>query len=161
MGKTIPKTSMVQGGLYTSQFVAPTEKGDLWANFQNNRPRIGDVGEESEAFLERAKKYQDFKNVDFNTLAKLQDSFIASDPRAGSNDRDNNRNFNRMEYDFEPRNDGKSKEDVAKEVDEKTELTVDKIMNAFKDHGWTVNNTATAVGNKPITQTDYKGQMKI
>lgn len=153
-------TKMVHGS-NKALFVSPTEKGDLWANFQNNNVRIGEVGEESEKFLERAKKYQDFKNVDFNKLAKLQDSFIASDPRAGSNDRDKNRNLNRMEYDFEPRHDGKTNEDVAEEVNDKTQITVDKIMSAFKDHGWTLNNTATAVGNKPISQNDYKGQMKM
>ena len=66
-----------------------------------------------------------------------------------------------MEYDYNDRFDDKGKEDAEKEVDGKTELTVNKLLNAFKDHGWTLNNTATAVGNKPITQKDYDKQIKM
>lgn len=158
MGNNIPK--MVHGA-NKAQFITPTEKGDLWSQFQNNNPRIGDVGEESEKFLERAKKYQDFKNVDFNKLAKLQGEYVASDPRAGQFGNLDNTNLNRMEYPYVSRHDGKSHEEVTEEVNDKTQITVDKIMSAFKDHGWTLNNTSTAVGNKPITQKDYKGQMKM
>jgi hypothetical protein len=110
-------------------------------------------------FLERA--YNQFKNHDFNKLAKIQDKFITEDPIYGTPGRENHRNYNRMEYDYNDRFDDKGKEDVEKEVADKTELTVNKLLNAFKDHGWALNNTATAVGNKPITQKDYDKQIKM
>lgn len=150
------QTSMLAG---QTNFNVKHEYRDFYADVQRNMKRIGDVGDESDEFLERA--YNQFKNHDFNKLAKIQDKFIAEDPIYGTPGRENHRNYNRMEYDYNDRFDDKGKEDVEKEVADKTELTVNKLLNAFKDHGWTLNNTATAVGNKPITQKDYDKQMKM
>lgn len=150
------QTSMLSG---QTNFNVKHEYRDFYADVQRNMKRIGDVGDESDEFLERA--YNQFKNHDFNKLAKIQDKFITEDPIYGTPGRENHRNYNRMEYDYNDRFDDKGKEDVEKEVNDKTELTVNKLLNAFKDHGWTLNNTATAVGNKPITQKDYDKQMKM
>jgi hypothetical protein len=150
------QTSMLSG---QTNFNVKHEYRDFYADVQRNMKRIGDVGDESDEFLERA--YNQFKNHDFNKLAKIQDKFITEDPIYGTPGRENHRNYNRMEYDYNDRFDDKGKEDVEKEVADKTELTVNKLLNAFKDHGWTLNNTATAVGNKPITQKDYDKQMKM
>lgn len=150
------QTSMLAG---QTNFNVKHEYRDFYADVQRNMKRIGDVGDESDEFLERA--YNQFKNHDFNKLAKIQDKFITEDPIYGTPGRENHRNYNRMEYDYNDRFDDKGKEDVEKEVDDKTELTVNKLLNAFKDHGWTLNNTATAVGNKPITQKDYDKQIKM
>ncbi len=150
------QTSMLAG---QTNFNVKHEYRDFYADVQRNMKRIGDVGDESDEFLERA--YNQFKNHDFNKLAKIQDKFITEDPIYGTPGRENHRNYNRMEYDYNDRFDDKGKEDVEKEVADKTELTVNKLLNAFKDHGWTLNNTATAVGNKPITQKDYDKQMKM
>lgn len=150
------QTSMLAG---QTNFNVKHEYRDFYADVQRNMKRIGDMGDESDEFLERA--YNQFKNHDFNKLAKIQDKFITEDPIYGTPGRENHRNYNRMEYDYNDRFDDKGKEDVEKEVADKTELTVNKLLNAFKDHGWTLNNTATAVGNKPITQKDYDKQMKM
>jgi hypothetical protein len=150
------QTSMLAG---QTNFNVKHEYRDFYADVQRNMKRIGDVGDESDEFLERA--YNQFKNHDFNKLAKIQDKFITEDPIYGTPGRENHRNYNRMEYDYNDRFDDNGKEDVEKEVADKTELTVNKLLNAFKDHGWTLNNTATAVGNKPITQKDYDKQMKM
>ena len=150
------QTSMLAG---QTNFNVKHEYRDFYADVQRNMKRIGDVGDESDEFLERA--YNQFKNHDFNKLAKIQDKFITEDPIYGTPGRENHRNYNRMEYDYNDRFDDKGKEDVEKEVADKTELTVNKLLNAFKDHGWTLNNTATAVGNKPITQKDYDKQIKM
>ena len=150
------QTSMLAG---QTNFNVKHEYRDFYADVQRNMKRIGDVGDESDEFLERA--YNQFKNHDFNKLAKIQDKFITEDPIYGTPGRENHRNYNRMEYDYNDRFDDKGKEDVEKEVNDKTELTVNKLLNAFKDHGWTLNNTATAVGNKPITQKDYDKQIKM
>src|SRR5574343_89048 len=150
------QTSMLAG---QTNFNVKHEYRDFYADVQRNMKRIGDMGDESDEFLERA--YNQFKNHDFNKLAKIQDKFITEDPIYGTPGRENHRNYNRMEYDYNDRFDDKGKEDVEKEVADKTELTVNKLLNAFKDHGWTLNNTATAVGNKPITQKDYDKQIKM
>ena len=150
------QTSMLAG---QTNFNVKHEYRDFYADVQRNMKRIGDVGDESDEFLERA--YNQFKNHDFNKLAKIQDKFITEDPIYGTPGRENHRNYNRMEYDYNDRFDDKGKEDVEKEVADNTELTVNKLLNAFKDHGWTLNNTANAVGNKPITQKDYDNQMKL
>ena len=150
------QTSMLAG---QTNFNVKHEYRDFYADVQRNMKRIGDVGDESDEFRERA--YNQYKNHDFNKLAKIQDKFITEDPIYGTPGRENHRNYNRMEYDYNDRFDDKGKEDVEKEVADKTELTVNKLLNAFKDHGWTLNNTATAVGNKPITQKDYDKQMKM
>ena len=150
------QTSMLSG---QTNFNVKHEYRDFYADVQRNMKRIGDVGDESDEFLERA--YNQFKNHDFNKLAKIQDKFITEDPIYGTPGRENHRNYNRMEYDYNDRFDDKGKEDVEKEVADKTELTVNKLLNAFKDHGWTLNNTATALGNKPITQKDYDKQIKM
>lgn len=156
MGSSSIPSTMLNG---QANFNVKHEYRDFFADVQRNLPRIGDVGKESDEFLERA--YKQFHNHDFNKLAKIQNKFEPEDPIYGTPGREHTRNYNRMEYDFNDRFDDKGKEDVAKEVEKKTELTVEKVLNAFKDQGWTLNNTATAVGNKPITQKDYEKQIKI
>lgn len=152
---SIPST-MLNG---QANFNVKHEYRDFFSDVQRNLKRIGDVGEESDDFTDRA--YKQFHNHDFKKLAKIQDEFVAEDPLYGTPGRPEHRNYNRMEYDYNDRFDDKGKEEVAKEVDDKTEMTVDKILNAFKTQGWTLNNTATAIGSKPITQKDYDKQIKI
>lgn len=136
-----------------------SEYGDFYSDVQRNMKRIGDIGDESDDFKKRA--YKQFHNHDFTKLAKIQDEFVASDPRRGSEGREKNRNLNRMEYDFEERTDGHTKEEDLDKVSKKIELKVSEITNAFKKHGWTLNSTASAVSDKPITQKDYKDQIKM
>lgn len=154
-------SSNIQSSMLNGQanFNVKHEYRDFFSDIQRNLPRIGDVGKESDDFKDRA--YEQFHNHDFAKLAKIQDKFIAEDPLYGTPGREDHRNYNRMEYDYNDRFDGKSKEDIAKEVDKQTEMNVDKMLNAFKTQGWTLNSTATAIGTKPITQKDYENQMKL
>ncbi len=119
--------------------------------------RIGDTGEVSDAYTERA--YKQFKEHNFHKLAEIQDEFTAPDPMYGTQGRSNNRNYNRMEYDYNPRYDGKGHDEVMKEVYDKQALTVDDILNAFKRQGYTLNNTASTIGANPIEKSDYDKQM--
>jgi hypothetical protein len=125
---------------------------------QRNSERIGDTGEVSDAYKERA--YKQFKEHSFHKLAEIQDEFVAPDPIDGTQGRANNRNYNRMEYDYVTRHDGKGHDEVMKEVQDKQALTVDNILNAFKTQGYTLNTTASAIGANPIEQSDYEGQIK-
>lgn len=130
---------------------------DFYSQIQHNMPRIGDKGKVSDEFVERA--FKQFQNHDFNKLAEIQDEYIAPSAEYGTTGREKNRNYNRMEYDESERHDGKDKETVMQEVDDKIQLTVDKILNAFKDHGYTVNTSAVAVGYEPITTSQYANQI--
>jgi hypothetical protein len=124
---------------------------------QRSTKRIGDVGEVSDAYTERA--YNQFKEHSYHKLAKIQDEFMAPDPIDGTQGRENNRNYNRMEYDYPTRYDGKGHDEVMKEVEDKQALTVDNILNAFKNQGYTLNTTASAIGVNPISMDDYDGQI--
>lgn len=139
-----------------NNFLPRHEWSDLYNQTQVKKPAIGDVGTESDAFVKRA--YEQFEDHDFNQLAKDQDSFIAADYRRGTPGRANHRNYNRMEYDIPKAARGVDKFDNSmdlKDVAEKIELTVSDILNAFEKQGWTLNTTATAVSDKPITRADY------
>ena len=142
-----------------NNFNVKHEYRDFFADVQRNWKRIGDVGEESDEFLERA--YKQFHEHDFAKLAEIQDEFIATDPTAGTPGRENNRNYNRMEYDTPVRDDGKEHAEVMTDVEAnaKVAVTVDEILDVFKTQGWTLNNTASAIGSEPIQKSDYDEQM--
>lgn len=132
------------------------EHRDFWSDVQRNLPRIGDVGKESDEFKERA--YKQFQNTEYHNLADIQDDFIPEDHTYGTPGRENNRNYNRMEYDIE-RTDGKDADTVKKEVNAKVEMNVKDIVNAFEKHGWDINSTASAIGTEPVQKSDYDDQM--
>jgi hypothetical protein len=132
---------------------------DFYSDVQRTWERIGDVGEESDAFKDRA--YKQFHEHDYNKLAEIQDEFIAEDPTAGTPERPNNRNYNRMEYDALERNDGKDADTIKKEVNAKVEMSVDDIKKAFEQQGYTLNSSASAIGSQPIIADDYNDQIKM
>ena len=135
------------------------EYHDFFSTIQRNTERIGDVGNTSKDFTDRA--YDSFKMHNFNDLAKNQDKFVPPDEMYGSQQRDKYRNYNRMEYDTPERHDGKEHAEVKKEVDAKKEVSIDNLLNAFKDQGYTLNSTASAIGADPIEEKDYKDQIKL
>lgn len=141
----------------SNNFLIRHEFKDFYSQIQRNLPRIGDKGKVSDEFVDRA--FKQFQNHDFNKLAEIQDEYIAPSKEYGTTGRENNRNYNRMEYDPIERHDNKDKETVMKEVDDTVQMTVEKIMNAFKDHGYTLNSSTSAVGFKPIQAKDYSGQI--
>lgn len=140
-----------------NNFLIRHEHRDFWSDVQRNVERIGDVGKQSDDFKERA--YKQFQNHDYHKLAEIQDEFIPEDPLYGTPGRPNNRNYNRMEYDEVERHDGKDNDSVKKEVNDKVEMNVNDIINAFQKQGWTLNSTASAIGSDPITKSDYDDQM--
>lgn len=141
-----------------SNFRIQHQYKDFFSDVQRNWERVGDVGKQSDDFKDRA--YKQFQNHDYHKLAKIQDEFVAADPTEGTPNRENNRNYTRMEYDTVERNDGKDPDTIKKEVNSKVEMKVNDILNAFKKQGYTLNTTASAIGSKPITAKDYAGQLK-
>jgi hypothetical protein len=125
--------------------------------------RIGDVdngeeGDVSDDYKEHAfKQYQEH---DFNKLKEMQDDMTKKlDPIYGSPERENNRNYSRMEYDFPERNDGKGHTEVMDEVNAKVEMNVKKLQDVIKSKGYTQNTTASAFGTDPIVKKDYEDQL--
>ena len=144
-----------------SNFQIATQPNDFYTAIQRNVKRVGEIGDDTgDAYKDRA--YEQFKQHDFETLAKIQDKFIHPDGSQGTPGKENNRNVKRMEYDLPvERNDGKEHEHVLGEVFDKVELTVDKILNAFRDQGYTINTAPLAIGTDPVQKEDYDGQTKI
>jgi hypothetical protein len=132
---------------------------DWFQTVQKNFHRNGELGEISDKEKERA--YKQYQMHDFTQLADNQDSWINPDPFAGSPGREKNRNFNRMEYDFQPRYDGKGQDTVLDEVYLKQQMTVQTILDAFKKQGYTLSTAASAIGYEPIVKDDYKGQRTV
>lgn len=141
-----------------TMFLINHDKRDFYSDVQRTMERIGDVGKESEGYTKAA--YSQFRNKGFNDLAKDPDQFTVSDPMRGTQGREGNRNYNRMEYDPVERNDDKSHSDVMKKViDKQVEMGVDYIKNAFKNMGYTLNTSASAIGSSPILPTDLEDQI--
>lgn len=142
-----------------SNFKVQHQYKDFYSDVQRNWERVGDIGDQSDDFKKRA--YKQFQEHDYHKLAKIQDEFISDEKTEGTPGRDNNRNYTRMEYDPVERTDGKDADTIKKEVNNKVEMTVNDILNAFKKSGYTLNSTASAIGSEPITGKDYKDQIKL
>lgn len=139
-----------------NNFLIKHEHRDFWSDVQRNLPRIGDLGKESDEFKERA--YKQFHNTEYHKLADIQDEFIPEDPTYGTIGRENHRNYNRMEYDIY-RTDKNDADTVKKDINNKVEMNVNDIVNAFEKHGWDINTTASAIGTNPIQKSDYDNQI--
>lgn len=142
----------------SSNFLIKHEHRDFFSDVQRCAKRIGDVGEESDDFTDRA--YKQFHAHDFHKLAQIQDGFEADDETAGTKFRPKNRNYNRMEYDMPERHDGKEHAEVMKQLDA-TELKIKDVLNAFDKSGYTLVSAAQAIGADPIEQKDYEGQINL
>ena len=109
---------------------------DFNSNIEKSMRRIGDVGKESQEYLDAA--YNGLANDD------LQDAFAGEDNR-----------LQRMIYD-KTINDGdavdKSHETVKEEISKITEFKVKDILNAFDKNGFTLDITETHVSDKPIVK---------
>lgn len=141
-----------------NNFLIRHQYRDFFSDIQRNKDRIGNVGKESDPFVKRA--FKQFKDHNFHDLAKTQDSFIPEDETAGTRFREDNRNYNRMEYDMPNRQDGKEHADVMKNLDTH-ELKIKDVLNAFDKQGYTVVSTATAFGTDPVEKKDYEGQINL
>jgi hypothetical protein len=123
---------------------------DRFQEKQINPERIGDIGEVSEKFKENARTQ--YKASSFHDLAANPKKYVAPE-LYGTDGRDDNRNYNRMEYDPVVRHDDKSHSDVMKTLDS----TRDKVIKELSKgrFAWDINNFDYAVGTDPITMEDY------
>jgi len=132
---------------------------DWFQTVQKNFHRNGELGAVSDKFKERA--YKQYQAHDFNKLAEIQDEYVDPDPFAGTPGREKNRDFTRMEYDFQPRHDGKGQDTVLGEVYKKDGIEIKDLLNAFETQGYTLSTTASAIKWEPIEQEDYDNQITV
>ena len=130
---------------------------DWFQQVQKVFKRNGELGEVADEEKERAHKQ--YQAHDFHKLAEIQDEFVNPDPFAGTPGREKNRNYNRMEYDFDERHDGKGQDTVLTDVYKKNELPIKDLLKAFEKQGYTLCNTASTIKWTPIDQEDYDGQI--
>lgn len=137
----------------------PSWKHDIFVQCQDLFPTVGDIKSgKAEKFLNRAYKQQKFHTN--GLLSKEQEKFIEDnywENTPGSEPH----NLRRMEYDIKDNPNGKSAENDRKEAEAKTEIKKDDMLEYFKKNGYTICTTATAYGTAPITQEDYKDQIKL
>jgi hypothetical protein len=117
------------------------------------KERVGDKGKLTDSFVDRARKQMDLVG-DIAGLEKNQDSFKEPDWKKGDVGREKNRNYNRMEYDFQPRFDGYDAKKEREDASEEKPMTVEEFKKATSPEWW-INTLTTAVSNKPITAEDY------
>lgn len=133
--------SKVIPGLFP-RFLINHEFKDFWSNIQHAQRRIGDVGEESQAY----------KDAAFHQFARKPDDFVAPNTY-GTIGREDNKNYNRMEYDEVERPDEKDHASVMKSVMKNKEIDVKKLLKAIKPKDiYTINSTDTIFSDKPITR---------
>ena len=142
----------------SSNFLIKHEHRDFFSDVQRCAKRIGDVGEESDKFTDRA--YEQFQAHDFHKLAQIQDDFEPDDETAGTKFRPKKRNYNRMEYDMPERHDGKEHAEVMKVLDG-TSIKVNDVLNAFDKSGYSIVSAAQAIGTDPIEKKDYDDQIQM
>lgn len=117
---------------------------------QVNPERIGDLGEVSDKFKENARTK--YKSDSFHDFAGNPEKYVAPD-LYGTEGREDNKNYNRMEYDAVERNDNKSHTDVMQSLDK----TRDEIVKGLAKgkFAWDINTIDYAFGTDPITADDY------
>lgn len=122
-------------------FVVDRQYRDFYADIQHGAERIGDVGEESKEFLDKA----------FHQLAKEQDDYVAPEGY-GTDGREDNKNVNRMEYDKVERHDGKDSKSIQKVGANAKELSVKALLGILRPNkdGFTLDTTHSETGDKPI-----------
>lgn len=136
-GKVMPQSTQKATG---SSFLINHEFHDFYSDIQHSIRRIGDIGPES----------QKYKDAAFHQFARQQDDFTAP-LTYGTLGREDNKNLNRMEYDKVGRPDNKDHASVMKEVSDKRELDVKKLLGILKPKDiYMVNTTDTEVSFEPI-----------
>jgi hypothetical protein len=134
-------------------------KRDIFVACQDVFPTVGDIKSgKADKFLNRAYKQQKLHTN--GLLSKAQEDFIEENYWMNTPGR-GEKNYNRMEYDFSDNPNGKSAENDRKEAEAKTEINKNDMLDYFKKNGYTICTTATSYGTAPITQEDYKDQIKL
>lgn len=121
-------------------FLINHEFRDFYSEIQHAVRRLGDVGPESEAYKDHA----------YHQFAREPDNFMAP-PTYGTIGREDNKNYNRMEYDEVVRHDGHAHKDDMATMAKKKPLTVAQVLKMINPKTkWTVNTTDTKVTDEPI-----------
>jgi len=128
---------------------------DVFSTQTVTTDRVGDVGDKSERYVNRAHAMQ--KIHDFEDIAKLQNKY-ADIESSGNPEQEYNEMLRHMVYPTPVRRDGKNQDQVMKQVYGEKNYKIADLLNNFSKHkGWTLNNTQTAVSfADPITMDKIK-----
>jgi hypothetical protein len=146
-----------------SNFVLYYNFRERFADKQVNPERIGDLGDVSDKFKKNAMSRDKYKASGFHDFAANPEKYTAPE-LSGTDGRDNNKNYNRMEYDEVQRNDSKSHSDVMSslgsdpsKVMSQLDKTRDQIVKGLAKgkFAWDINTLDYAMGTDPITADDY------
>lgn len=140
-----------------NNFLIDKQYNEFYSETQRAIKPISEKGKQSKAFKKRA--HDQWEQHDFHNLAKVQDQFQPEDHIYGTVGRPNRRNYNRMEYDFNERTDGMSKEEIVKRAHAAQEITEIDPIKAFDTYGWTINTAPNAQSKdytKPVGREDYE-----
>ncbi|MCQ2123344.1 MAG: hypothetical protein MJZ25_04085 [Fibrobacter sp.] len=137
----------------------PDWKHDIFLQVQSLVPGVGDIKSgKADSFVKRAYTQNWWHTED--RLAEEQDKFRENDPFNNTPGR-GYRNYRRMEYDIVTNPNGKGAENDRNEANERKVLNKDEVISMMKNHMYALCTTASATSNTPITQNDYKDQIKL
>lgn len=137
----------------------PDWKHDLFFQVQSLKPGVADIKSgKAEKFVNRAYTQNWWHTED--RLAQEQDKFKEDDEFNNTPGR-GYRNYRRMEYDIVTNPNGKNAENDRAAADERVVLDKEKTLDLMHNHVYTMCTTASATSNVPITQNDYKDQIKL
>lgn len=137
----------------------PDYRHDFFAQVQHAVRGVGDIESgKADGFVDRAYRQNHWH---------VADEWVENQKRWEEDDMVNNTpgrdklNYRRMEYDIEPNPNGKGVERERSEANERKPLSAAELVNHMRNHVYSMCTTASAVGNAPITQSDYADQIKL
>ena len=146
-------------GRYGDNFdTHPDWRHDIFVQAQSLMPDVGDIKSgKAEKFVKRAYEQNYWHTED--RLAAEQEKFVEDDPINNTPDL-GDLNYRRMEYPIQKKPNGKGAEEDREEAEKREVLDKDEVLDLLKNR-YSICSTASAWGNEPITQEDYKDQIKL
>jgi len=139
----------------------PDYRHDLFSATQHYVNNVSDIKSgKAEKFLNRARTQNYWHTAD--RLAEEQEKFLEDDMINNTPGR-GYRNYRRMEYDIadDASNIGKSAEKDRTAAENRKSWSTNDILKEMNVNRYAICSTASAYGNDPIVQKDYKDQIKL
>lgn len=139
----------------------PDYRHDMFTACQEYVKYVSDIQSgKAKKFLDRAYTQNYWHTAD--RLAEEQDKFLEDDMINNTPGR-GYRNYRRMEYDIpsDASNIGKSAEADRESAETRKQYNANDILKEMNANRFSICSTASAYGNEPIVQKDYKDQIKL
>lgn len=139
----------------------PDYRHDMFTMCQEYAKNVSDISSgKAKKFLDRAYNQNYWHTAD--RLAAEQDKFLEDDMVNNTPGR-GYRNYRRMEYDIpkDASNIGKSAVNDREAAEERGVWNKEELLRNLRQNRFAICSTASATSDKPITQKDYKDQIKL